>query len=103
MTNEAGPTVEALRREEQVLMEGGGARAIARQHEKGRLTARERIAKLLDPGTPLFELGLWAAWNMYQDWGGAPAAGVVTGIGLVSDRRAMIIANDATVKAGAFF
>src|SRR5262249_7982244 len=50
-----------------------------------------------------FELGLWAAWNMYQDWGGAPSAGVVTGIGVVADRRVMVIANDATVKAGAFF
>lgn len=82
---------------------GGGAKAIERQHEKGRLTARERIARLLDPGTELFELGLWAAWGLYSDWGGAPSAGVVTGIGCVSGRRVMVIANDATVKAGAFF
>src|SRR5712692_622371 len=95
--------VEALHREEAVLKEGGGAKAAARQHEKGRLTARERIDQLIDPGTSFFELSLWAAWNMYQDWGGAPSAGVVTGIGAVSQRRAMIIANDATVKAGAFF
>jgi acetyl-CoA carboxylase carboxyltransferase component len=81
---------------------GGGAKAIARQHEKGRLTARERIDKLCDPGT-FFELGLWAAWNMYAEWGGAPSAGVVTGVGTVSGRRVMVIANDATVKAGAFF
>src|SRR6476620_6696122 len=81
---------------------GGGPKAIDRQHEKGRLTARERIAKLLDPGE-WFELGLWAAWNMYAEWGGAPSAGVVTGIGRVSDRRVMVVANDATVKAGAFF
>ena len=84
-------------------MEGGGRKAIARQHEKGRLTARERIAQLLDPGTALFELGLWAAWGMYQEWGGAPSAGVVTGIGTVAGRRVLVIANDATVKAGAFF
>jgi len=84
-------------------MEGGGAKAIARQHKKGRLTARQRIAQLLDPNTPFFELGLWAAWGMYRDWGGAPAAGVITGIGTVARRRVMIIANDATVKAGAFF
>lgn len=82
---------------------GGGAKAIDRQHEKGRLTARERIAKLIDPGTNLLELGLWAAWGMYPEWGGAPSAGVVTGIGVVVGRRVMVIANDATVKAGAFF
>ena len=81
---------------------GGGAKAIDRQHEKGRLTARERIAKLCDPDS-FFELGLWAAYQMYADWGGAPSAGVVTGIGTVSGRRMMVIANDATVKAGAFF
>jgi 3-methylcrotonyl-CoA carboxylase beta subunit len=95
--------LEELRRQEQVIREGGGAKAIARQHEKKRLTARERIAKLLDHESSLFELGLWAAWGMYQEWGGAPSAGVVTGIGRVRDRLAMIIANDATVKAGAFF
>src|SRR3954451_21419897 len=95
--------VEELRREEQILKEGGGARAIARQHEKRRLTARERVAHLLDVHTPFFELGLWAAWGMYREWGGAPSAGVVTGIGNGSDRRVMGIANDATVKAGAFF
>lgn len=95
--------LEALHREEAVLKEGGGAKAAARQHGKGRLTARERIDKLIDPRTSFFELGLWAAWNMYQEWGGAPSAGVVTGIGAVSQRRIMIIANDATVKAGAFF
>lgn len=92
-----------LRRQEKILMEGGGAKATARQHEKGRLTARERIAQLLDPGTHFFELGLWAAWGMYQEWGGAPSAGVLTGIGTVAARRVMVIANDATVKAGAFF
>jgi acetyl-CoA carboxylase carboxyltransferase component len=95
--------VEALHHEETVIKEGGGAKAAARQHEKGRLTARERINRLIDANTSFFELGLWAAWGMYQDWGGAPSAGLVTGIGTVSRRRAMIIANDATVKAGAFF
>lgn len=82
---------------------GGGAEAIERQHAKGRLTARERIARLVDPGTTFFELGLWAGWQMYAEWGGAPAAGVVCGIGTIAGRRHMIIANDATVKAGAFF
>src|SRR6516162_9767058 len=92
-----------LRAQEQVIYAGGGPKAVARQHEKNRLTARERISQLIDPDQPFFELGLWAAWNMYQDWGGAPSAGVVTGIGNVAGRQVMIIANDATVKAGAFF
>jgi acetyl-CoA carboxylase carboxyltransferase component len=92
-----------LLRQEQDIRQGGGARAIARQHDKGRLTARERVSRLIDPGSSFFELGLWAAWGMYAEWGGAPSAGVVTGIGVVADHRVMIIANDATVKAGAFF
>lgn len=95
--------VAAHLKAEAKIKEGGGAKAIERQHEKGRLTARERVAKLIDPGTTLQELGLWAADGMYKEHGGAPAAGVVTGIGLVQGRRCMIIANDATVKAGAFF
>src|SRR4030095_15967553 len=70
---------------------------------KGRLTARERIAKLVDPGRPLVELGLWAAYDMYRDWGGAPAAGVVTARGASQGGGHRLVANDATVKAGAFF
>lgn len=88
--------------EEQISL-GGGPKAIDRQHEKNRLTARERIAKLSDTAGDFFEVGLWAAWKMYEEWGGAPSAGVVTGIATVSERRVMVIANDATVKAGAFF
>jgi acetyl-CoA carboxylase carboxyltransferase component len=103
MTSELNRLAEAIRREEEVLKLGGGVKAAERQHAKGRLTARERIAHLIDPHTSFSELGLWAAWGMYQDWGGAPAAGVVTGVGTVSGRRVMVIANDATVKAGAFF
>ncbi|MGH7224031.1 MAG: acyl-CoA carboxylase subunit beta, partial [Gemmataceae bacterium] len=103
MSNELEQLVENSQREEEQIRLGGGQRAIDRQHAKGRLTARERIERLLDPGTSLFELGLWAAWGMYREWGGAPAAGVVTGIGQVCDRQVMVIANDATVKAGAFF
>src|SRR5262245_35555060 len=95
--------VEQFRRQEDTIREGGGAKAVARQHEKGRLTARERIDRLIDPQSAFFELALWAAWDMYQEWGGAPSAGVVTGIGSVAGRRVMVIANDATVKAGAFF
>src|SRR5437763_16616052 len=89
-----------MTQDEDQIRQGGGARAVERQHAKGRLTARERVAKLADG---FFELGLWAAWGMYRDWGGAPAAGVVTGLGTVANRLTMIIANDATVKAGAFF
>jgi acetyl-CoA carboxylase carboxyltransferase component len=96
-------TSPTLDEQETALRLGGGAKAIDRQHEKGRLTARERIARLIDSETGWFELGLWAAWGMYKEWGGAPSAGVVTGIGTVAGRRTMIIANDATVKAGAFF
>ena len=95
-------TLSPLTTEETTIRLGGGVKAIDRQHEKGRMTARERIDKLVDAGC-FFELGLWAAWNMYADWGGAPSAGVVTGVGQVSGRRVMIVANDATVKAGAFF
>ncbi|MFO0954226.1 MAG: acyl-CoA carboxylase subunit beta, partial [Isosphaeraceae bacterium] len=89
--------------EAQEIRRGGGAGAIDRQHEKGRMTARERIDALCDPGSTFLELMLWAAWGMYGEWGGAPSAGVVTGVGRVSGRSVMIVANDATVKAGAFF
>jgi len=82
---------------------GGGSKAIERQHGKGRLTARERVELLVDKDSEFQEFGLWAAFNMYQEAGGAPGAGVVTGIGCVHGVRHMIIANDATVKAGAFF
>ncbi|MBY0307370.1 MAG: hypothetical protein K2Q09_01380, partial [Phycisphaerales bacterium] len=110
---------DLYRVEEQLIRAGGGKGAVARQHEKGRLTARERVELLVDGGPAdavnlkgvlpsggparFMELGLWAALGMYADQGGAPAAGVITGIGSVSGTRCMIIANDATVKAGAFF
>ena len=89
--------------QEATIREGGGAKAIERQHAKNRLTARERIDRLIDQGSFFQELGLWAAFNMYAEHGGAPGAGVVTGVGNVQGRPHMIIANDATVKAGAFF
>jgi acetyl-CoA carboxylase carboxyltransferase component len=93
----------ALRQQEATIREGGGTKAIDAQHAKQRLTARERIALLLDPDTELFELAAYAAFDMYDEWGGAPAAGVVCGLGRVAGRLCMIVANDATVKAGAFF
>ncbi len=95
--------VEQLQKDEAQIGEGGGRPAIERQHEKGRLTARERIAQLIDQDSELLELGIYAAFQMYTEWGGAPAAGVVTGVGKVCGRDFMIIANDATVKAGSFF
>ncbi|MFY9852792.1 MAG: carboxyl transferase domain-containing protein, partial [Terracidiphilus sp.] len=92
-----------LRAEEDRIRHGGGAKAADAQRAKGRLTARERLKLLLDEGAEFLELGLWAAHGMYGEYGGAPGAGVVTGLGRVSGRLCMIIANDATVKAGAFF
>jgi acetyl-CoA carboxylase carboxyltransferase component len=94
--------VAQVRNEEETIREGGGSKGIESQHAKSRLTARERIDLLADPGS-FFELGLYAAHKMYEDWGGAPAAGVVTGLARIESRMVMLIVNDATVKAGAFF
>src|SRR6267378_3819527 len=94
--------VSQIHNEEETICEGGGPKAIESQHNKGRLTARERINLLVDPGT-FFELGAYSAHGMYEEWGGAPAAGVITGLARIQTRLVMIIANDATVKAGAFF
>src|ERR1700685_7227 len=94
--------VAQVRNEEEKIREGGGAKAIDSQHGKSRLTARERINLLADPGS-FFELGLYAAHKMYEEWGGAPAAGVVTGLARVQTRMVMLIVNDDTVKAGALF
>jgi 3-methylcrotonyl-CoA carboxylase beta subunit len=91
-----------IRNESEHISEGGGPKAIENQHAKRRLTARERIHLLADPES-FFELGLYAAHGMYEEWGGAPAAGVITGLARIQTRLVMIIANDATVKAGAFF
>ena len=88
---------------EEILRKGGGEKAIQKQHAKGRLTARERLRGILDEGAPFHELGLFAAYGMYEEWGGAPAGGVITGTGSICGRLFMVIANDATVKAGAFF
>ncbi len=95
--------VEEFRQTADQILLGGGPEAIQRQHGKNRLTARERIDRLVDSGQEFQELALWSAHGMYTEFGGAPAAGVVTGVGAIQDRTCMIIANDATVKAGAFF
>ncbi|MBX7254895.1 MAG: acyl-CoA carboxylase subunit beta [Candidatus Hydrogenedentes bacterium] len=94
---------EDILAQEAVLREGGGQAGRERQKRLGRLTARERIAALLDSPEQFFELNLWAAYEMYPMVGDVPAAGAVTGIGSVHGKPCMIVANDATVKAGAFF
>jgi acetyl-CoA carboxylase carboxyltransferase component len=110
MSRSPAPLPEGLRercaavaREESVLREGGGKAGQDRQHKMGRLLARERISQLLDPSSPFFEIELWAAYKMYEQVGKIPAAGAVAGIGNIAGVPCMVIANDATVKAGAFF
>jgi 3-methylcrotonyl-CoA carboxylase beta subunit len=93
----------AILTEEAILREGSGKTGHERQRKMGRLPARERISRLLDRDSPFFEMGLWAAYKMYSEWGNVPAAGCVAGIGNVVGIPCMIIANDASVKAGAFF
>src|SRR6266487_4005722 len=90
-------------KEEAVLREGGGKSGHERQRKMSRLPARELVGHLLDKDSSFFEIGLWAAYNMYSEWGNVPAAGCVAGIGSVVGIPCMIIANDASVKAGAFF
>src|ERR1700748_2068227 len=95
--------VANIKNEESQIRQGGGEKAIESQHAKKRLTARERIDLLIDRDTPFFELSIFAAFEMYEEWGGAPSAGVITGLAKVCGRTFMLIVNDATVKAGAFF
>lgn len=85
------------------IKDGGGKKRIEKLHQEGKLTARERIAKLIDPDSDFLEIGAFAAYGMYEEHGGCPAAGVVTGMGYIVGRLCMIVANDATVKAGAWF
>ncbi|MGA9363159.1 MAG: carboxyl transferase domain-containing protein [Bacteroidota bacterium] len=89
-------------REERIKI-GGGKEAIEKQHKRGKLTARARVAKLIDPGSAFLEVGLFAAYEMYEEYGGAPASGTIFGIGKIEGRDVVIVANDATVKAGAWF
>lgn len=93
--------VDQVQKIERTVHEGGGAERIARQHKSGKLTARERIAQLIDPGTRFLEIGALVAWDRYD--GAAPAAGVVTGIASVSGRPVALVANDFTVKAGTWW
>src|SRR4051812_15541195 len=93
--------VAELRERTELVAQGGGERALVRHRERGKLTARERIDRLIDPGSAFLELNALAAWELYE--GQAPGAGIVTGIGVVEGRECVIIANDATVKGGSYF
>lgn len=86
-----------------VIEQGGGKKSLEKVRQRGKLTARERIQYLIDKDTPFTEIGAFAAYDMYEEYGGCPAAGTVGGIGYVSGRQCMIVANDMTVKAGAWF
>ncbi|HEV7668687.1 MAG TPA: carboxyl transferase domain-containing protein [Thermoanaerobaculia bacterium] len=92
-----------MRGEEAKIRLGGGEKAQAKQRGQGKMTARERVAALCDPGSSFLELGLWTAYGFYAEYGGAPAAGVVTGLGSIHGRDVVVVSNDATVKAGAWF
>jgi len=93
--------VDELRARSAQVAAGGGERAVARHRERGKLLARERIDRLVDPGTAFLELSALAAWDVYD--GQAPSAGIVTGIGVVEGRECVIVAKDATVKGGSYF
>jgi 3-methylcrotonyl-CoA carboxylase beta subunit len=95
--------VEALYCQAETIRQGGGSERVAREHQRGKLTARERIARLLDDPNDFWEIGLWAGYGMYADEGGCPAGGTVMGLGRISGHLCMVVANDATVKAGAWF
>jgi 3-methylcrotonyl-CoA carboxylase beta subunit len=96
-------TLTSMRQKLEKIMEGGGKKAAAKQKEKNKLTARERISYLTDPEKPFIEIGAFAGYDMYAEQGGCPAGGTVAGIGYVSGRQCLIVANDQTVKAGAWF
>src|SRR5918995_4539538 len=93
--------VSELRERLQVARQGGGDKYVQRHREQGKLPVRDRIDALIDPGSAFLELSPLAAWGMYED--DAPAAGIVTGIGRVSGRDVLIVANDATVKGGTYY
>ncbi len=92
-----------MRERAEQIKQGGGPQRIEREHQRGKLTARERIARLLDLPNDFTEIGLYTGYGMYEDEGGCPAGGTIVGLGKVSGRLCLIVANDATVKAGAWF
>src|SRR3974390_3947975 len=95
--------VAQVRMDEEQIQLGGGAKAIDAQHAKGRMTARERIARLIDAATEFFELGSYAAWGMYEEWGGAPSAGGITGLAHVQGRRGILLLDNPTREGGGVF
>lgn len=92
-----------LNTERETVEAGGGREALEKHRQKGKLSARERIKKLIDPGSSFLEIGLFTAFGMYEEYGGAPSSGTIFGIGTIHNRNVVIVANDATVKAGAWF
>lgn len=95
--------LSGLNRKRDKIALGGGLKRIQKQHDKNKLTARERVEQLIDKGSDFMEIGIFAGLGMYEEYGGCPAGGVITGIGRVNNRLCVIVANDATVKAGAWF
>ena len=96
-------SISAMNRKLEKIYLGGGEKKLEKQRAKGKMTARERVAHLIDKDSEFLELGAFAAYEMYQDVGGCPAAGVVTGLGTIAGRLCVVVANDASVKAGAWF
>ncbi|MDT8325664.1 MAG: carboxyl transferase domain-containing protein, partial [Bacteroidota bacterium] len=95
--------LRVLHAREKQVQAGGGEKAVTRHHARGKMTARERIDALLDEESYFLEIGLFTAWEMYEEYGGAPSAGTVFGVGRIHGRDCVLVANDATVKAGAWF
>lgn len=95
--------IDDLQKNLQKIKLGGGLKNIQKQHSQGKLTARERLDFLFDENSPRLEIGAFAAWDMYKEYGGCPSAGVVVELGYISGRQCIVVANDASVKAGAWF
>ena len=102
-TNAMQALLKTMNNHLEKIYEGGGKKAVAKQKEKGKLTARERIQYLTDKDSPFVEIGAFTGFEMYEEQGGCPAGGTVAGVGYISGRQCVIVANDQTVKAGAWF
>ncbi len=102
-TNWMKELVTEIEKKKEIIYLGGGKTSIQKQHDRNKLTARERIAYLCDPEKPFVEIGTMAGYDMYEEYGGCPAGGTVAGIGYISGRQCVVVANDQTVKAGAWF
>ncbi|MFZ9878247.1 MAG: carboxyl transferase domain-containing protein, partial [Chitinophagaceae bacterium] len=95
--------VSQLRQTAEQIELGGGKKSIDKQHEKNKKTARERLDYLLDKNAPFVEIGKFVGYGLYPEFGGCPAGGTVAGIGYISGKQCVVVANDQTVKAGAWF